>query len=212
ANGGALFRDLARYGIREPLGWKQAMEEKDHLSHQAWNIFYNYCGAAAMHTWVPEDEELDWLSQKYPDTFDKLYRPRLLHYRKLQQEGKRFYNNALPMLCNTCQIPMAFTEPGDPTAICYRESTYLGQKFHFCSDGCKHVFDKEPQKFIQSWLPVHQIYQGNCFKPDVDPTAEGFDPLAAVLDWYGIQQGVDNMEFEGSPDQKNFASWTGRSV
>ena len=34
---------------------------------------------------------------------------------------------------------------------------------------------------MQAWLPVHQIYQGNCFPEGTDPTAEGFDPLAAVL-------------------------------
>ena len=45
-NGGALFKDLARYGIREPAGWKQACEGKDHISHQAWATFYNYNGAA----------------------------------------------------------------------------------------------------------------------------------------------------------------------
>lgn len=213
ANGGALFKDLARYGIREPKGWQQAIKEKDHISHQAWNIFYNYSGAAAMHTWVPTDEELDWLSAKYPDTFDRLYRPRLLQYRQWQQEGKRYYNNTLPMLCTVCQVPMAFTEMDDPeqTAIAFRESQHEGDKYHFCSDGCKHVFDSAPEKYRQSWLPVHQIYQGNCFNEGVDPTAEGFDPLAAVLDWYGIKQGEDNMEFEGSLDQKNFAQWSGKT-
>jgi phenol hydroxylase P3 protein len=25
------------------------------------------------------------------------------------------------------------------------------------------IFDNEPEKYVQSWLPVHQIYQGNCF-------------------------------------------------
>ena len=74
-NGGALFRDLARYGIREPKGWKQACEGKDHISHQAWNTFYNYCAAAPFHTWIPKEEEMQWLSEKYPDTFDKYYRP-----------------------------------------------------------------------------------------------------------------------------------------
>lgn len=208
-SGGALFRDLARYGIREPQGWKQACEAKDHISHQAWNIFYNYTQAAAIHTWVPEESEMQWLSEKYPDSFDKYYRPRLEYLRKEQQAGRRFYNNSLPMLCTTCQIPMAFTEPGDPTKICYRESDYLGDKYHFCSDGCKHIFDNEPEKYKQSWLPVHQIYQGHCFNPDVDPTAADFDPLGAVLDWYRLEKGRDNMEFEGSEDQKNFAMWRG---
>ncbi len=116
------------------------------------------------------------------------------------------------MLCQTCQIPMIFTEPDDPTQICYRESTYHGMKFHFCSDGCKDIFDHEPEKYQQSWLPVHQIYQGNCFNPGVDPTAEGFQPLPAVLDYYNVQMGRDNFDFEGSEDQKNFAAWRGETV
>lgn len=211
-NGGALFRDLARYGIREPAGWKEACEGKDHISHQAWNTFYNYAAAAPFHTWVPNDDEMTWLSQKYPDSFDRLYRPRLEHFRTEQQHGRRFYNTTLPMLCTTCQIPMVFTEPGDPTRICYRQSTYLGDKYHFCSDGCKHVFDGEPEKYVQSWLPVHQIYQGHCFKEGIDPSREGFDPLAAVLDWYGINVGRDNFDFEGSEDQKNFAAWRGSAT
>jgi phenol hydroxylase P3 protein len=123
--------------------------------------------------------------------------------------GQRFYNKTLPMLCQTCQIPMLFTEPGDATQIAYRESSYLGDKFHFCSDHCKEIFDHEPEKYVQAWLPVHQIYQGNCFKPGVDPTAPGFDPLAAVLDYYELNVGRDNFDFEGSEDQKNFAAWRG---
>jgi phenol hydroxylase P3 protein len=104
---------------------------------------------------------------------------------------------------------MFFTEPTDPTKIAYRESDYRDDKYHFCSDPCKEIFDFEPEKFIQSWLPVHQVYQGNCFKPDVDPTAPGFEPLKAVLDWYNLNIGRDNFDFEGSEDQKNFAAWRG---
>ena len=64
---------------------------------------------------------------------------------------------------------MIFTEPGDPTKICYREVDYKGDKYHFCSDHCKKIFEDEPEKYVQAWLPVHQIYQGNCFprhRPD----------------------------------------------
>jgi phenol hydroxylase P3 protein len=49
-NGGALFADLARYGIRMPKYHEQAAKEKDHLSHIAWSIFYNFNHAAAIHT------------------------------------------------------------------------------------------------------------------------------------------------------------------
>ncbi len=211
-NGEALFRDLARYGIRKPKGWVQACEGKDHISHQTFAVFYNYGGAAAFHTWVPEEEEMAWLSEKYPETFDKYYRPRWNHWREQAEKGNRFYQKTLPMLCQTCQIPMIFTEEGDASKICYRESDYQGDKYHFCSDHCKEIFDHEPEKFVQSWLPPQQIYQGNCFKPDVDPTKEGFDPLLAVLDYYNINVGRDNFDFEGSEDQKNFAAWRGESL
>ncbi|WP_175697929.1 aromatic/alkene/methane monooxygenase hydroxylase/oxygenase subunit alpha [Burkholderia ambifaria] len=211
-NGGALFKDLARYGIREPKGWQDACEGKDHISHQAWSTFYGFNAASAFHTWVPTEDEMAWLSAKYPDSFDRYYRPRFDYWGEQAKAGNRFYMKTLPMLCQTCQIPMLFTEPGNPTKIGARESNYLGNKFHFCSDHCKEIFDHEPQKYVQAWLPVHQIHQGNCFPPDADPTAEGFDPLAAVLDYYAVQMGRDNLDFDGSEDQKNFAAWRGQAT
>ena len=211
-NGGALFKDLARYGIREPKGWQDACEGKDHISHQAWSTFYGFNAASAFHTWVPTEDEMAWLSAKYPDSFDRYYRPRFDYWGEQAKSGNRFYMKTLPMLCQTCQIPMLFTEPGNPTKIGARESNYLGNKFHFCSDHCKEIFDHEPQKYVQAWLPVHQIYQGNCFPPDADPSAEGFDPLAAVLDYYEVQMGRDNLDFDGSEDQKNFAAWRGQAT
>lgn len=207
SNGGALFADLARYGITIPKGWEQACKDKDHISHQAWATFYNYGAAAPFHTWTPSESEMEWLSAKYPDTFDKYYRPRFEHWAKEAKEGKRFYNTTLPMLCQTCQIPMVFTEPDDRTKIAYRESDYSGMKYHFCSDGCKDIFDHEPEKYVQAWMPVHQIYQGNCFTPEADPTAPDFNALAEVLKWYRIEMGRDNLDFEGSQDQKNFKAW-----
>lgn len=211
-NGGALFKDLARYGITMPKCAEHIALEKDHLSHQAWSTFYNYAAAANFHTWMPDEDEMAWLSAKYPNSYDKYYRPRMEFWREQAAKGNRFYNKTLPMLCQTCQIPMIFTEPGDPTKICYREVDYQGDKYHFCSDHCKEIFEHEPEKYVQSWLPVHQIYQGNCFPEGTDPTVEGFDPLAAVLKYYHLENGRDNLDFEGSEDQKNFAEWRGQAT
>ncbi len=195
--GGALFEDLARYGIKPPKYADIATKEAEHVSHQAWHIFYNYTHAANFHTWTPEKEEMDWLSEKYPDTFDKYYRPRMEHLGKEAKEGRRFYNDTLPMLCQICQIPMGFTEMDDPTTISYRCSEYKGDKYHSCSDGCKDIFDYEPEKYVQAWLPVHQIYQGNC----------GGAGIEDVLKWYNLNLGVDNLDYENSPDQKLWNEW-----
>ena len=206
-NGGALFKDLARYGIRPPKCAEQALIDKEHITHQAWAAFYNYSAAAAFHTWVPAPEEMDWLSAKYPNTFDKYYRPRLEFWREQAQQGNRFYTNTLPLLCQVCQVPMFFTEPDDPTKICYRRSEYRGDQFHTCSDHCKAIFDHEPEKYIQAWLPTHQVYQGHCFPEGADPGAAGFDPLTEVLKYYELGLGRDNLDFDGSEDQRNFAAW-----
>ena len=211
-NGGALFKDLARYGITMPKCAEQIALEKDHLSHQAWSTFYNYAAAANFHTWMPDEDEMAWLSSKYPESFDKQYRPRYEFWREQAAKGNRFYNKTLPMLCQTCQIPMLFTEPGDPTKICYREVDYKGDKYHFCSDHCKEIFEHEPEKYVQAWLPVHQIYQGNCFPEGTDPTVEGFDPLAAVLKYYNLEHGRDNLDFDISEDKKNFDEWRGQAT
>ena len=211
-NGGALFKDLARYGITMPKCAEQIALEKDHLSHQAWSTFYNYAAAANFHTWMPDEDEMAWLSAKYPESFDKHYRPRYEFWREQAAKGNRFYNKTLPMLCQTCQIPMLFTEPGDPTKICYREVDYKGDKYHFCSDHCKEIFEHEPEKYVQAWLPVHQIYQGNCFPEGTDPTVEGFDPLAAVLKYYNFEHGRDNLDFDISEDKKNFDEWRGQAT
>jgi phenol/toluene 2-monooxygenase (NADH) P3/A3 len=212
-SGAALFKDLARYGIRLPKGWADACDGKHHISHQAWNTFYGYGAAAAFHTWVPSDDELRWLSEKYPDSFDQYHRPRLEHYRDEAAQGRRFYNATLPMLCTTCQIPMLFTQPGDPRWIAYHECEHTTaegtETYHFCSSHCQEIFEHEPEKYVQGWLPVHQIYQGQCFKPDADPSAPGFDPLAAVLDQYQFNLGRDNLDFDGSQDQRNFDDWGG---
>ncbi|MCP5215722.1 MAG: YHS domain-containing protein [Pseudomonadales bacterium] len=198
--GGALFKDLARYGIVMPDYVETIAKEKEHLSHQAWWIFYNFTHAAAFHTWIPSAKELDWLSEKYPDTFDQYYRPRFELAAQMEKEGERFYCSGLPQLCQTCQIPMGFTEMDNPTLIAYRDSVYKGDRYHFCSDGCKNIFDDEPEKYVHAWLPVQQIFQGNCGGADVE---------TVLKDYYRLNMGADNMEFTGSPDDQRWKAWKG---
>lgn len=209
-NGGALFADLARYGVRMPLGWETTVKEKGHVSHQVWCTLYQFRHAAGFPVWLPSAEEMDWLSAKYPETFDKHYRPRYEHWAEMERQGKPFVNATLPQLCQVCQWPQLFTEEDDPTQVCYREGTYLGEKFHFCSDGCQHVFNQEPEKFVHAHLPVHQIYQGNYFNPGVDPTAPDFNPLVEALKYMRIQPGVDGGDFATHADALNWQQWTGR--
>src|SRR3546814_9612483 len=78
---------------------EQIRLERDHLSHIAWCHFYQARGTSDSHVWLPSQEDMVWLSAKYPDTFDRYYRPRYEYWAKCEAEGKPFEATAVPMQC-----------------------------------------------------------------------------------------------------------------
>jgi phenol hydroxylase P3 protein len=193
---GGLFADLAYYGIRPPKHVDDAIAEKDLVSHQVYWTLYQFSRIAAFTTTVPNAEELHWLSAQYPETFDKHFRPKWEKAARLADGGGRFFFQGLPQDCQVCQMTMLFSEPGDPTTICQRSTDYEGEHYTFCSDGCQWIFEREPEKYVQAWLPVHQILQGNCGGPSV----------SEVLAWYGVEDG-DAGEYTDSVDQRVWQKW-----
>lgn len=192
----SLFPDLAYYGITPPRHVEHAIAEKDLYSHQVYWTLYQFSFAAAFTTTIPEAHEMAWFAEQYPNTFDTYYRPKWEKAARMMESGDRVFFRGLPQLCQVCQLPMFMTEPGDPTTICQRKSEFEGENYNFCSDGCKWIFDREPEKYVQAWLPVHQIYQGNCGGPSVPE----------VLAWYGVEDG-DGGEYLGSRDHQNWIDW-----
>jgi phenol/toluene 2-monooxygenase (NADH) P3/A3 len=210
-SGAALFADLARYGLRQPKGWADAKEGKDHLSHQAWSAFYQYSKTTAFHTWMPNEEETSWLSDKYPNSFPKLYKPRFEHFKRLQGRGARFYNDALPTVCTTCQFALIFNEPGDTSRLGFRRTEYRDESFNFCSSHCQDIFDHQPEKYLQALDSFSARFQGYAFKAN----AVKQDPLLALSDlgsYSGIQDGQDNGDFDACADKKNFDDWRGDAI
>jgi phenol hydroxylase P3 protein len=88
-------------------------------------------------------------------------RPALCSLASRGREGKRSTTTGCPS-CARSASPGFFTEANDPTRISLRTCEHEGEHYHFCSDGCRDIFLDEPEKYVQAWLPVHQIYQGNC--------------------------------------------------
>lgn len=72
------------------------------------------------------------------------------------------------------------------------------------------IFNNEPEKYVHAWLPVNQIHQGNCFLPDVDPSAPDFNPMAEALKYMGIRPGIDGGLWRDHPDARRWEEWTGR--
>jgi phenol hydroxylase P3 protein len=191
-----LFPDLDYYGIRPPRHLDQAIAEKELLSHQLYYTLYSFGFGTAFNTTHPTAADMDWMSEEYPTTFDTLFRPRWERMARMTAQDKRFFFPGLPMLCQVCQIPTVYTEIGDPTALMTRSTTFGGERFNFCSDGCQWIFEREPEKYVQAWLPVHQILQGNC----------GGATVPEILQWCGVEEG-DSGEYLTSADKARWDRW-----
>jgi phenol hydroxylase P3 protein len=166
------------------------------MSHQFMLALYQWNFGTAFHSWIPSDDDMEWLSKKYPTTFDKYYRPRWEHIKKMEAEGTPFNNFGLAKLCQTCQLPTVFTEPGDPSSLCHRETEYKGETYQFCSEHCCDIFKGEPEKYVQAWLPMPALFQ--------EPLN---GDLEAWMKWVSLENGSDNGDYKGSHDQTSFQKW-----
>ena len=193
-----LFPDLEYYGIRPPRHIQQAIAEKEYMSHQVYWILYQFSHAANFNTTVPPREELDWMSQVYPDTFDRYYRPL---WSAPVTSRPRFFFQGLPMLCQVCQIPMGFTEPGDPSTICASEQPVPRRVAQLVR---RVQVDLRPR--------AGEVRAGVAARaPDLPGQLRGTS-IPEVLDWYGIRDGAYNGQYLTSPDKINWDKWHSGAV
>ena len=96
-------------------------------------------------------------------------------------------------------------------SVCFRETVYKGEKFHFCSDHCQEIFAHEPEKYVQTYVSSHQALQGNCAPEGVDTSAPDFNPDAHIAAFWNMDPRGTG-DFNGSEDQQNFAAWRNQAT
>jgi phenol hydroxylase P3 protein len=73
-----------------------------------------------------------------------------------------------------------------------RDPERIPQRDILFTDGCTWTFDRDPEKYLQVWLAMHQIYRRNRREYAIP------EALASI----GVHDG-DNREYQGSPDYTN---------
>ena len=191
-NGGALFADLARYGHQGAQVRRNGDDRQGHITHQAWAALYNYGAAAAFHTRIPSAEEMDWLSSNIPT-------PSTNTTARVSSTGasRRSWASAFTPRRYRCYVRSARCRCSSPSRAIRRRSAIANPSIAATSSPWlgplqEEIFDNEPEKYIQAWLPTHQVYQGNCFPEGADPSQPGFEPLTEVLKYYNFNPGRDN--------------------
>ena len=96
---------------------------------------------------------------------------------------------ALPTFCNLCQLPLSAGTPRHNTA---NVLAYEGKDYIFCSQPCRWIFWREPQRYTNHTGLVKRVLSGEApadFKALVTTyfslTAEtwGKDVYAGEYDW-----------------------------
>ena len=82
----------------------------------------------------------------------------------------------IPSVCSVCQIPAEFPDPDNPSKMWTQYSEYNNKTYITCSPGCKHIFDTEPQKYMQIWWPAEAYLSGEF----------GEDPIAGIFKYTGL--------------------------
>lgn len=177
-----VFETWKPLGLTLPSNWPQACEQQAHVSHQTWLRLCRYSAGLPLHVWAPNAVALDWLSKKYPSTFDAMFRPHMMGLAHQIAQGQRPQEKAAPVLCGTCQLPV----PGMEGSTALSQAKNL-QGRCFCSLPCQHIFNLEPEK--HSAQAAHSLQRHAWSMP--------------------ATQSSDSGLFDGSQDQHNFEEWNG---
>jgi phenol hydroxylase P3 protein len=153
-----LFRELRKYGIRLPLHAEDSIKEKETYSHTTMRILDYYKHANMFRAFKLQEDDYEWLSKEY-----SLFEPHYAsHFRRQGDHALAKMGPGIPSVCRVCQIPLEFVNPDDPTKSWTQFSEHNGQIHMTCSPGCKHIFEQEPEKYLQMWWPA-EAYVGGEF-------------------------------------------------
>lgn len=132
-----LFKDLRKYGIRPPLHAEDSIKEKNHYSHVTMRILDHYKHANVFRGFKLQEDDYEWLSNEYPETFERYYAP---FYRRMDDHVLAVASPGIPAVCCVCQIPDEFPDPDNPTKLWTQYSEF---KFYEAN----HIIDELDQTY-----------------------------------------------------------------
>ena len=138
--------ELSQFGLKPPRHLPQALAELEDGGHTIWRGLYASRSALWFHVHQPTAEDLAWLNEKYP-TFDAMHGD----FWRAVAGGAVVDADAAPMTCDICHFPCTFPDPAHAVAL---PVDYDGERYWFCSDGCKWIFEREAAKYRRTIQPT----------------------------------------------------------
>ena len=155
-----FMRNLEEFEFDLPWFWRLFLDELDYAHHSLQPALYSCRTMLWFDEPTPSEPERAWLRDKSP-TWVQTYEPiwdRIEDAWERQGEGSTL-TYTLPALCNLCQLPTVFIGPGNSTACSLKRN---GRSYLFCSQPCRWIFEKEPERFGGHRTVVDRVITGEA--------------------------------------------------
>jgi toluene monooxygenase system protein A len=160
-----FLRTLDQYGLRKPWYWELLLEEIEIYHHMVYATAYTYRATLWFNPVLPGPQERDWLRSKYPkywDDFDAIW-TRIAERWKSVGPGAdnemAVHGNAMVSFCDLCQLPLCSGTPRQNAANTLARD---GRKYIFCSQPCRWIFLREPERYAGHREIVKRILAGEA--------------------------------------------------
>lgn len=156
-------RSIADFGLSRPWYWDRFLEALDSYHHMVYASAYTYRATVWFDVALPGPDERAWLRAKYPGTWEQLdpVWERITERWRKSGPGVEWYSHgATPVaFCDLCQLVLCGGTPLNNTA---QTTVHGGRKYIFCSEPCRWIFEKEPDRYAAHKDVVKRILAGEA--------------------------------------------------
>jgi toluene monooxygenase system protein A len=189
------LRTLDEFGLKKPWYWDIFLDELDIYHHMIYASAYTYRATLWFNFVMPSPTDRQWLRKKYPkywDDMDAIWErvsERWIAAGPGPDSEMSVHGQAMPTFCNLCQLPLSAGTPRSNTA---NTLVFEDQKYIFCSEPCRWIFLKEPERYASHKDLVKRVLTGEApaSLPDLltqyfrlTPQTWGKDVCGGAYDW-----------------------------
>jgi toluene monooxygenase system protein A len=154
---------LASVGLAKPWYWDQFIAALDTYHHMVYASAYTYRATVWFDFVVPGPEERRWLRQKYPDSWDAFEAvwERIAERWSEADPGNDFavHGTSIIGFCDLCQLVLC---NGSPARNAAQVVEHAGNKYIFCSEPCRWIFEREPERYARHRDVVKRVLAGEA--------------------------------------------------
>lgn len=160
---GQFLDSLDRCGLKKPWYWDMFISGLDHYHHMVYASAYSYRATVWFDMVIPGPQERTWLRQKYPrswDAYDGIWEHITQRWQQTDAENDfAVHGTAIIGFCNLCQLVLSNGTPNRNSAV---TCMHNGQSYVFCSEPCRWIFQREPERYAQHNGVVKRVLTGEA--------------------------------------------------